>query len=495
MADTGYPVTVATGGLTVGVSITPAGGVFIDAAMTTPAIFPAIISNTTTWFTRSGSYTVSTTYDGLELADSAGTASVSTGPGAAAPIISPIANLNATKAAQGGQTTLLTHLELVQLWAFGHSWQAINTNATPNSRYFERFASRYRMGAITNMGLSGRTIGDVAMANLGGSFAWTVGSKALILSACYINDLTLLGDTAPAQRGFQHALRSCLSRWTSLATIAASTTTFEYLGSGWASQAVPIITSTPPAGAAAGSTSGTQWKTTQVGDNFSVLVPGDSADLVFIARAAGAGLYTAKVSGVTVATLDLTAATAQDCPAVMKLRSLGAGNHTVTVTLTSGASMTVDSMNIPNPTPTVGAIIAEGDCVGGTLPGGSISATYVAAQALFRTLQQAVVAEYPSFTWVDLQANGWNSATMLTSDGKHPQDHGCAFIADRLGSQMVGAGQTFNQSLNVLNSANDPTVPSFGAVTIPFLGVDGTGGDPNAPTNLTTARLPQPVSR
>lgn len=383
---------------------------------------------------------------------------------------------------------MISHLELMNVWAFGHSWQGSNSNATANARYFERFASRHRMGTITNNGISGRTIGDIAMANLGGTFAWTVGTKALILSACYINDITLLGDSLAAQQGFQHALRSCLSRWTSIAIKAANTAAFVYMGSGWTTPSVPLITSTPPAASAVGSTGGAQWTTTTVGDSFSVLVPGDSADLIFIARAAGAGLYTAKLASTTVGTLDLTLPTGQDTPAVMKLRGLGAGNHTVTVTLTSGTSMTIDSMNMPHPTPTLGAIIAEGDCVGGTLPSGATDLTYTVAQALYRKLQAAVVAEYPSFIWVDLQANGWNPATMVTSDGKHPHDAGCAFIADIL-DQKLATASSFNQSLNVLNTANDPVVPSFSAVTIPFGGVDGTGNDPNAPTNLNTGAV------
>jgi hypothetical protein len=110
MADTGYPITVVVGGLTVVVSITPAAGVFTDAAMGTPATFPATITVDTVWYTRSGGYTVSATHDGLELADSAGVASVSTGPGAAAPIISPAVNLTGAKAAQAEQTPSLTTL-------------------------------------------------------------------------------------------------------------------------------------------------------------------------------------------------------------------------------------------------------------------------------------------------------------------------------------------------------------------------------------------------
>jgi hypothetical protein len=371
-------------------------------------------------------------------------------------------------AASGGG--ILGQLFALLMFVCGHSYVDGNGAATPNARWFDRFAANQHMGAITNAGISGHTVGDVAMAILGGALKWTARTRAHVQLCCMINDLTVHGNSAPALRGFVHATRFLLSRFTADAIIAANTPTFVYTGS-WAEVSVPVISSpgTTPAGAAAGSTGGVWQRTTTVGDYVDVAVTGDAADVVLIARKVGAGLVTATVGGTTVGALNLTSGTAQDCPAVLRLTGLGSGTHIVRLTLTSGASMTVDSVHMVSTTPVIGAVIAEGDLATGVGALGPLagsasidlpasSGTYLDAMDQFRALQQDVVDEFPSFAWVDIQASPlWTGTPDLFYDGKHPNDKGSAIMARLVEAALRVFG--YSAGMNVLAPAAGAYVP------------------------------------
>jgi hypothetical protein len=360
--------------------------------------------------------------------------------------------------------------ELQPLWVTGHSWFGNNSNATPGARFFERVQKRLGMGTVTNKGVSGRTAGDMANLTLAGANSWTLRSKALVMMCCTINDVTIFDGSAAARRHYSHAWRSMLATITANGLVAANSTYFVF-SSGWTTEAVSG-TAASPQGVTANSTGGTRWTTSTTGNYFEFTFTGTDVDVFLVARTAGAGLVTFTEGGTARGTLDLTPTMGQDTPAVHKIRGLAAGTHTIRGTLTSGASLTVDSYRIPSTAPVPILVLGEPQVI----PAGGDQGTYLADVELLKTDLAAVVAEYPSAKYLDLNQAGWNTATMLVADGKHPQDWGSAWIAARAVEKL---GEfPFSTGLNVL-AATYPAayVPPAGP-TVPAGGKDGTGSGP-----------------
>lgn len=381
----------------------------------------------------------------------------------------------------GSGISALGALELQPFWGFGHSWLATNTNATPNARWHERVASRLRMGPITNKGLSGRTIGDIATAALTATNGWTPRTKALIGAVCTINDATLFNGSAAERAGYKHAWRAFLATLTANGVVAANTASFAY-SAGWTAEVV--ATSTTQA-ASTNATGGTRFKTSTVGSYFEFTFTGTQADVFLVARAAGAGLITFTEGATTLGTLDLTAATAQDTPAVFKLRGLSSATHTIRGTLTSGASLTVDSYRIPLITPPPILVLGEPPVI----PAGGDMAGYVAEVEFLKSYLAAIVAEYPSALYLNLTtAGGWDAATMLSSDGKHPNDKGVSWIADKAVAAL--ASVPFSVGLNVLGTAYPSTYTAPTGPSIPVGGQDGTGAAGAAPGDVIAPTVP-----
>jgi hypothetical protein len=359
--------------------------------------------------------------------------------------------------------------ELQPIWVTGHSWFGNNVNATPGARFFERVQKRLGMGTITNKGVSGRTAGDMANLTLSGANSWTLRSKALAMLMCTINDATLFDGSAAARRHYSHAWRSMLATITANGAVAANTTSFVY-SSGWTTEAVSGTSASPQA-ATVNSTGGTRWTTSTTGNYFEFTFTGTDVDVFLVARTAGAGLVTFTEGGTARGTLDLTATMGQDTPAVHKIRGLTAGTHTIRGTLTSGASLTVDSYRIPSTAPVPILVLGEPQVI----PAEGDQGTYLADVELLKTDLAVVVAEYPSAKYLDLNAeSGWNTATMLVSDGKHPHDWGSSWIADKVLDKL--AEFPYSTGLNVL-AASYPSAYSIPAgPAIPSGGKDGTGG-------------------
>lgn len=370
------------------------------------------------------------------------------------------ASLNATIGALG-------QYELQPLTAdFSHSWVDVNTNATANARFYERVGLRLRMTPITGKGASGRTIGDVSNLALSGTMASVPRTKALHLCICSLNDDTLFQGSAASYFGHKLAWESALSLLTSNAVVAANTTHVVY-SAGWVSETIPAGSKTDAQGAIQNSTGGVRWKTTTVGSYGKHKHQGSQGvDLVFVARAAGAGLITVTEGSTALGTLDLTNPTAQDCTAIFKVRGLSSGTHEITFTLTSGASMTLDSVRIPMPSAGLPPIVVLGESP--VIPAVGDQPTYLADLEAYKTNLAAVVEDYPSAVYLDLNQEGWDTSTMLSANGKHPNDAGCAWIATKIIDVL--AGTPFRTGLNVLGGsypsayvpAIDPAVPSGG---------------------------------
>lgn len=379
-----------------------------------------------------------------------------------------LSSLSATTDAQiaAAIAGVLGQFEMQPMWATGHSWLGSNSFTTPNMRYHERVASRLRMSAVTNTAVAGRTIGDMANLALGGVQAWTPRTLALVTAICTINDLTLFHGTTASRRGYNYAWKGLLSIITANAAIAATTPSFAYTGT-WTTENV-VGVSTDTAGAIANSTSGQRKKTSAAGDTADVSFTGTAVDVFLVARAAGAGLVTFTEGTTTLGTLDLTAATAQDCPAVFSIRSLAAGNHTIRATLTSGASMTVDSIRIPSEQPVPILIMGEPPVV----PAGGDQPTYLADLIAFKSDLATICASFSTVIYRDLDEPDWDLSTMISPDGKHPNDAGAARNASKAIKSLATSG--FFPGLNVLHK-DYPAVYMPLVGTMAFGAVDGTG--------------------
>lgn len=358
--------------------------------------------------------------------------------------------------------------ELQPLWVTGHSWLGNNSNATPNARFFERVARRLNMGTVTNKGVSGRTVGDIANLTLGGANAWVPRTKALAMLMCTINDVTLFDGSAAGQRSYGHAWRALLAAVTANAAVAANTRNFVY-SQGWTNEAV---TGTPASAQAVtrNSTGGTQWTTTVPGSFFEFTFSGADVDVFLVAKKAGAGLVSFTEGSTALGTMDLTATMGQDVPAVYRIRNRGTGTHTVRGTLVSGKSLTVDSYRIPSTAPVPVLVLGEPKVI----PTATDQASYLADVERYKTDLAAIAAEFPSAHYLDLAAEpGWNTGTMLTWDGKHPHDRGSAWIAGRV--QAALSGIPYSTGLNVLSGGypgaytapEGPAIPGGGQSGVP----------------------------
>lgn len=370
-------------------------------------------------------------------------------------------------------------LERQALYVTGHSWVDGDISAT---QWWQRVSDRSASPSETMAGYSGRTVCDVALLDLSGTNAWVARTRAFVLACCTINDLTIYQGTAASQRGYGYAWGSILSMVTANAIIAANTVDVVY-SPGWSKVAV---SRTSGQGSSTNSTGGEQFTTTTAGSYLEFALTGPEVDVVLMARAAGAGLATATISGATVGTLDLTAATAQDTPAVLKLRGLGAGTRTVRVTLTSGARMTLDSIRIPAANPVSGVILGEPPITATNYP------NYLTDLAAFKADLAALVADYPTLGWLDLDLPDFTAASHLY-DGKHPSDIGADWIAGRV--VRAAKATPWTSGLHKISTPQDaeyihptpPPVPSggqpgAGAIppimtdTAPYSGATDTGG-------------------
>ncbi|PTL73810.1 hypothetical protein C1I63_13835 [Rathayibacter caricis DSM 15933] len=394
-------------------------------------------------------------------------------------------------------------LEGLAWYDFGHSW-ATGTGGQSNgtviaanamigtvsggysARWFDRVQRRMGLAVVAQKGVAGRTIGDISnlliqpassAATTTNKWAWQTYSKGVASVVCTVNDLTLFQGSAASKRGYLYAWRATLAALTAR-SLGASTLAQWVYSAGWTKE-LAAGTATSTAGATPGSTSGSRWTTTTANAfaEFSYVDIGGTAlgngvDVFLVARAAGAGVATIAVDGTTVGTLDLTQPTAQDCIAVFSIRGRSAGTHTVRVTHTSGASLTVDSYRIPHPEPITVLVLGEPPVAPATTdyPG------YLADLASWKGELAAICATFPTVQFLDL-APGWDTATMLSDDGgdgitgrKHPSDKGSAFIASAIESKLKDLAFTRGTNIHpgsvttVYTAPTAPTTPTGGHV-------------------------------
>jgi hypothetical protein len=405
-------------------------------------------------------------------------------PGPAGPNTVPTDQAIANAASTDGSATKaalsavgLGQFEVQPMWLFGHSWQANNANATPGARWWERVIKRLGMGAGTVKAVSGRTIGDNTVLALAGANAWVPRTKAFVALACTINDLVRFSGSDAGRRAYRHAWRAMLSVLTANAAVAANTASFVY-SPGWTREAVTGGAS-DTSGLVRNSTGGQQWHTETVGRYFEFTFTGSDVDVHLVAKMAGAGLVTFTEGGTNLGTLDLTAAVAQEVPAIFRVRGLAAGTHTIRGTLTSGSTLWVDSYRIPLTAPA--PILVYGEPPLNWAAYGD-QATLDALLISFKSDLAAICAEYASVVYADLDRAGWSKSAMLTIDGIHPNDAGCAWMA----TEVIKAMSTipYSRGLNVTDTPYPSAYVAPAGPSIPSGGKAGNYVDPGPTPTL-----------
>jgi hypothetical protein len=273
-----------------------------------------------------------------------------------------------------------------------------------------------RTSAGTNAGYIADQIRQLSLASNGGAGGSLMGLQVL---QSFINDANSSQPVATVTEAFRSAFAQL---WGLRLGITTSAFTF---GSGW--------------------TSGV---TTTAGSFFDFSWVGDTAYLVMAFTTGAAVNVSVKNSGSAGATAQTvnTGGYAYAFPGVIKLSGYGAGNHTVRVTLESGAGATVYFGLFQNPMPGTTAWCPEG-------PIPSYDSTK--NTLMTSTYRNAVAALLPDFTNVVpvYPDAAWDQATMVYSDNVHLNSRGLLYWCRRLEEELSKLSFRQGQNFLTLNAA------------------------------------------
>lgn len=342
-------------------------------------------------------------------------------------------------------------LENVQGWAAGHSYIS-GSGAGPLSKLL---LGRHNMQSYTGIGGAGSNAGQMASQlkpYLGAGTTYSNSLTALVVLCSLINDVNGSFTSATVVEEF----RSCFAQlWGYFITYTMGSFVF---GSGWSAGV-----------------------TTTAGSFFDFSWYGDTGYLLV-------GFTTGAAVNLTITNSGTGGATAQTpniggysnaFPGVIKLGGYGSGRHTVRVTLTSGAGMTVYGGLMANPYPPQVLWAQEGPIV-------SFSGTQNTLMATFAAAVAAILPDFPNVTQVAVDAN-WNNAVMQYGDGTHLNAKGVEYWTDLLEAAAYKLGYVAGlTNMFAYPSANLAITGSLVAASFPTANYN-TGTVPATNfTNLTT---------
>jgi hypothetical protein len=378
------------------------------------------------------------------------------------------------QALSGKVMPLLAAFEGVPATAYGHSYVA-NQNQTATTGWTGRVANRLRTAPLTNYGVQGYTMAQIAQRIL---TTWTPGARGLVMLMGVMNDLQKYNTDSAGPATLREGLRAALAVLTSGAIYGANASCLVYNGA-WT------------AGPTANVYGGVTKRTTTIGDHVDFSFNGDSAYLLtqFVGDGSG-GTVTITRSGdgsqaaqaVTNGyTTQLTTYSGGSTPGVIRLSGFGAGPHSVRATLTAGTGFTVNGVIIPNPNAPTVAVVKEGPAAAYLAApyNTNVSGGNAALTGTYEPAMDAAIANFPS---VVATPNGgptdWDAASMSGADGLHPNDKGSFSLAnaainalsaiswrDGLNWQGNAFTDTPTTPAYTTASATAPAVPTAAAVT------------------------------
>jgi len=339
-------------------------------------------------------------------------------------------------AAIGGLQTLPV-IEGLSAIFFGDSWTANDVNNTAGGRWPLRVARRTGM-VVSNRAFSGYCAADIAreaIATTAPANPVAPTTSGVIINAGNLNDLRLT-DNALTRASNLYALRAFVAAAQAFSRTESSTITSKSSASHWQSNSLPGIVS---ADECLGLTSAV-FSTAYSGIWLDVPVPTAGDYVILCLGTDGSSIrgtrITATQGGVNVATSTDGAhqPTGSGYPS-----NTAYGNMGILVRGLSAGTLrlTFDAQGLTSAQGWFDALIpvnrVDPPAIILTKPPLPINATWAkpALLAAINANVDTIAAEFPEAVTVCDMSIGWNAATMVGSDGLHPNDLGEAHIASR----------------------------------------------------------------
>lgn len=261
---------------------------------------------------------------------------------------------------------------------------------------------------------------------------------------CYgINDIGVNGQTTQVRTAYIHAMRTAISRWRASVIYenGYQVGTRTSYGAGFSNVAVTYA-----------SGGAVHWCTATTNANFTLTLPSDYLGEPVCIGLVGAGGVsggivtwsgTAGVTGTT-STSDITpTGLATHCPVTKRITNLTSANAGQTIigtvtTLDAGGAVMLDCwwLESKEPPPVIACNIARLTASGYTSQYGSWSGTEASRDADVQAWNAdlaTLVAEFDSMVQIaDMDSAIGKDATMLFTDGLHPNERGAARIVDAI---------------------------------------------------------------
>lgn len=331
--------------------------------------------------------------------------------------------------------TAMTGMPLV---SYGHSFVVGSGISSPN-KYAEQFAAMMGMTypTLSSTGdlmraVAGSRVEEAAQRIIGGTtnalFPWAPGTQYPVLVQSLINTARTNGADAPTWNGALHSLRTICAMIGSASVAPATNSRFTY-SAGWTTASIPTsmsgtVYSIPTGGAA---TVNVQF--TAPTNTFYVMILSRNASLT------GNVVQIDNVStGTMITSFNNTNTSAADTPGtyvpiVLKVRAAPGDTIKVSRPSGSGGAMGFDGLIIPGPTPPPIVLMKEpylaNYALSTSYPNGSD-----AVFDYFNGIIDQLSHEFTNIIVADPNTAGyWNKATMIQSDGVHPNDLGSLALA------------------------------------------------------------------
>jgi hypothetical protein len=329
--------------------------------------------------------------------------------------------------------------EGLPLFGYGHSFMAGNAGShSTNAKYIDRINRRHGFGSLSNRGIAAQEAAQTMVDVIGNGFgaaAWAPGTKGVVVLDMAINNIRLYGSDANGIAAFKDSLTAAIRVLRSSVRRAENHASLTYMGVWTVSNDGNLLDS-------AAKYSGT------AGNKVDIAVSGSTEYTILsdrLKQGLAAGIIQVAVDGGAPIEASCGGGLPASSPTLswhvfgVTVSGLSTGAHTITVTKKAGDAnnVYVDGWCDLSTTPPL--VVVLKDPVLNTWTG--IGAPYNngsdAAQALYATAIDDVVALFPATEVIAATPVGWDKTTMISSDTVHPNDKGMAAIAAGLDAALA----------------------------------------------------------
>lgn len=334
-------------------------------------------------------------------------------------------------------------LEGVPLIIYGNSYT--QPRASTNLEWPMRLYNRLNMGSISNRGMSGIVMPQLAFElnnNVSGASSpnrgWSTGTKGLVVIEESINDTVTFGTSTKAQNAYLMALQVMCESISAATRYDAPHATFTYTGT-WTTGTAYLKNSGK--------------RSTVVGSKVTFTISGDGVTLYYFGNKDATSYATCgvKVDGVTKATIDTrsqmdpynapgsvgTGINVNLC--CTRLTGLGPGSHTVEITVSTVVGVDgfyFDGYSTPDYDDPAQIVFLKEGTINNYNPNGSST-----ARVAFNDIMDIVAGQYPNVSVAD-PGNNWDLTCLNMYDGvgNHPNDKGAKVLTDAVARAALSKG-------------------------------------------------------